>query len=96
MRVTQLRIKNIITWDVNYDDFRINNDSQLFFYAQKMDQQVYDYREELTMSFFYPPITEKRYVDCVICKRFVSVGHTELLFMDVRKEVRVCGWCNHA
>jgi hypothetical protein len=32
------------------DDFRINNDSQLFFYAQKMDRHVYDYREELTMS----------------------------------------------
>ena len=41
-------------------------------------------------------ISEKRYVDCVICKRFVSVGHTELLFMDAKKEVRVCGWCNHA
>ena len=36
----------------------------------------------LMMSFFYPPIAEKRYVDCVLCKRFVSVGQTELLFMD--------------
>ena len=49
----------------------------------------------LMMSFFYPPITQKRYVDCVICKRFESVGHTELLFMDGKKEIRVCGWCNH-
>ena len=34
------------------------------------------------MSYFFPPATEKRYVDCVLCKRFVSVGNTELLFMD--------------
>lgn len=57
---------------------------------------MYDYREELTMSYFSPPITEKRYFDCVLCKRFVSVGQTELLFMDGKKEVRVCAWCNHA
>ena len=46
-------------------------------------------------TFFFPPITEKRYVDCVMCKRFVSVGQTELLFMDKKKEIRVCAWCNH-
>jgi len=48
------------------------------------------------MSCFFSPITEKRYFDCVICQRFVSVGQTELLFMDGKKEVRVCAWCNHA
>ena len=48
------------------------------------------------MSYFNPPVTEKRYVDCILCKRFVTVGHTELLFMDGKKEIRVCGWCNHA
>ena len=46
-------------------------------------------------TFFFPPITEKRYVDCVLCKRFVSVGQTDLLFMDGKKEIRVCGWCNY-
>ena len=40
------------------------------------------------MSCFFPPVTKLRYIDCVICKRFVSVGHTELLFMDGDEEVR--------
>ena len=50
----------------------------------------------LMMSYFFPPVTEKRYVDCVLCKRFVSVGQTELLFMDKKIEIRVCAWCNYA
>ena len=48
------------------------------------------------MSYFYPPTSKMRYVDCVLCKRPISVGHSELLFMDGKKEIRVCGWCNHA
>ena len=50
----------------------------------------------MLVMYFFTPITKMRYVDCVICKRFVTVGHTELLFMDARKEIRVCAWCNNA
>lgn len=45
--------------------------------------------------YFTYSITKQRYADCVICKRFVTVGHTELLFMDGKKEIRVCSWCNN-
>ena len=72
-------------------------------HKQIMEHESYSVKKKkilshrmLIMSYFNPPITEKRYVDCILCKRFVSVGQTELLFMDGKKEVRVCAWCNHA